>query len=212
MTAAAISQAPVSIVQPVVSSGLVFVALYSHFILNERLSKSEWAACLWAIIGLGLLSGVGVAPSEQTHGPAAQPLNVYRIFPGLLAAAWLLLPSEGTRLRFAARFRSLGLGFARRAAAQKGPSRPALQNLLPKGVSSFQGPQLGLLAGACFGLSGSNMKVGFLLLPSHGPLATLLAIACSLGLTSRGVYLQVRAHDSLKFPFTDNLSYRSVFT
>jgi hypothetical protein len=48
---------------------------------------------------------------------------------------------------------------------------------------------LSLRAGFCFGLSGSAMRVAMLLLP-RSLLLTLLGMAASLSLTSRGVFLQ----------------------
>lgn len=52
LSAVALSQAPVSVIQPVISSGLVFVALYSHFALRERLTGKEWAAVGLAVGGM----------------------------------------------------------------------------------------------------------------------------------------------------------------
>jgi hypothetical protein len=51
LTALALARAPVSVVQPIISMGLLHVALYSHFVLRERLSESEWKAGGMAVLG-----------------------------------------------------------------------------------------------------------------------------------------------------------------
>ncbi len=57
MTLVALAISPVSIVQPVMGSGLGIAALFSNYYLHEQLSKAEWTGCgivMAGTIGVGL--------------------------------------------------------------------------------------------------------------------------------------------------------------
>lgn len=62
----------VSVVQPVSAMGLVFLMIFSHYYLRERLQPSEWAAAATAGIGILLLG----ASSEPEHTLQPQPSAV----------------------------------------------------------------------------------------------------------------------------------------
>lgn len=54
-TAIALGLAPVSTVQPVISAGVLFLVLFSHFYLGEHVRRREWAG-----VGLAVLGAVGI--------------------------------------------------------------------------------------------------------------------------------------------------------
>ena len=47
---------PISIAQPIFCNGLVLLALYSHFYLQEQLGRREWAAISCCFAGTVLLA------------------------------------------------------------------------------------------------------------------------------------------------------------
>eukprot|EP00249_Psilotum_nudum_P005292 c18741_g1_i3 orf=348-1052(-) len=62
----AVSQAPISIVQPVSGCGLAVLAVFSHFYLHEAMNPLDWLGVIIAIvgtIGVGMI-GEGQRPSE----------------------------------------------------------------------------------------------------------------------------------------------------
>ncbi|KAK3288740.1 hypothetical protein CYMTET_3794 [Cymbomonas tetramitiformis] len=70
---AAIARAPVSLVQPIMSSGLAFLALFAHFYLEERLQSSEWGAI--TLVGFGIL-GMGLSAEKETEDVRILPLRI----------------------------------------------------------------------------------------------------------------------------------------
>jgi drug/metabolite transporter (DMT)-like permease len=54
---AAAANAPISLVQPILGTGLIVLAGFSVFYLNEKLSTGEWIGVFTLIIGLALLGG-----------------------------------------------------------------------------------------------------------------------------------------------------------
>ncbi|KAE8784545.1 putative magnesium transporter NIPA9 [Hordeum vulgare] len=58
----ALSQAPVSVVQPIAGCGLAILCVFSHFYLKEVMNGLDWIAITMA--GLGTI-GVGVGGEEQ---------------------------------------------------------------------------------------------------------------------------------------------------
>jgi drug/metabolite transporter (DMT)-like permease len=54
---ASAANAPISLVQPILGTGLVVLAGFSVFYLNEKLSAGEWIGIFTLIIGLVLLGG-----------------------------------------------------------------------------------------------------------------------------------------------------------
>jgi drug/metabolite transporter (DMT)-like permease len=98
----ALTAAPVTIVQPIIASGIAFLVLFAALILGERPSARE-------ILGMALsVSGVGLLAS-QIHGPVAlAPLDTKDFAFAIAAAAalaallwclgrWGRMPSTGLR-------------------------------------------------------------------------------------------------------------------
>lgn len=57
-----VTRAPISVIQPISSSGLAVLAVFSHFYLHEHMSAFEWAAV--ALSGLGIVI-MGITAAEQ---------------------------------------------------------------------------------------------------------------------------------------------------
>lgn len=77
-----VTRAPISVIQPISSSGLAVLAVFSHYYLHEHMSPSEWAAV--ALSGLGIvIMGITAAeqapttsvsvPGTRTQPPRARP-------------------------------------------------------------------------------------------------------------------------------------------
>eukprot|EP00291_Cryptomonas_curvata_P016766 CAMPEP_0172164202 /NCGR_PEP_ID=MMETSP1050-20130122/7712_1 /TAXON_ID=233186 /ORGANISM="Cryptomonas curvata, Strain CCAP979/52" /LENGTH=233 /DNA_ID=CAMNT_0012834509 /DNA_START=181 /DNA_END=878 /DNA_ORIENTATION=+ len=63
LTLAAVAHAPISVVQPILGCGLAFVAIFSHYITSERLSRRDSMSCLLCISGT---VAVGATSTEST--------------------------------------------------------------------------------------------------------------------------------------------------
>lgn len=167
---ASLDLAPVSLVQPVAGGGLVVLAVFSHYYLEERLNPGEWAGV--ALSGLGVVS-VGLS-SEDTGGGTVP--GVPRLVIGLLAACGALLAAARA---FEAATRAgggLGGGGAR--------------------GKRFYALGCGGLAGMTFGASSSCVRAGFLLAAaaegSGGALFGVLGVAASMTLSTYGILWQTR--------------------
>lgn len=86
LTAVALALAPVSTVQPIISSGVIFLVLFSHFYLGERVSIREWIGVFVAIVGT---VGVGIT---MTSGQ--DRLNLHAAFWMILGVVGLMVICE----------------------------------------------------------------------------------------------------------------------
>lgn len=126
-----VTRAPISVVQPISSSGLAVLAVFSHFYLHEHMALTEWASV--ALSGLGIVI-MGVTAAEQPPTTGAS-------LPGARLRASRCARGEATLCtarpwwcvdRQVARFESEGL----RAAA--GARQTALQPFCVCAMESFQ--------------------------------------------------------------------------
>ncbi|KAK9809205.1 hypothetical protein WJX72_011379 [[Myrmecia] bisecta] len=158
---AAFALAPVSVVQPVSGIGLVTLAVFSHFYLQERLQLAEWVAVVLAAAGT---IGLGATGEEAATKQAIRPSRLV----GVLACLSVALGAASlVRLRAQSRRRS--------GSGQK----------VSTGASIY-----GLQAGACFGLSAAACRTGFLLAQQTSLVWVPLGLAASVALTSAGFVLQ----------------------
>ena len=67
-----VTRAPISVIQPISSSGLAVLAVFSHFYLHEHMSPFEWAAV--ALSGVGIvIMGITAAEQPATATEASVP-------------------------------------------------------------------------------------------------------------------------------------------
>ena len=88
---AAIARAPVSLVQPVAAGGVAVLAVFSHFRLEEKLRRKEWAGVVASVVGT---VGIGVTSEEQR--PVEMTSWRY-LAGGILVLLMLALPAYLTR-------------------------------------------------------------------------------------------------------------------
>jgi len=178
---ASLDLAPVSLVQPVAGGGLVVLAVFSHYYLEERLSPGEWAGV--ALSGLGV---VAVGLSSEDAGAGSAP-GVPRLVVGLLGACGALL-AAARAFEAAERAPTAAKGGAGALGLGLGGGGPRSQR--------FHALGCGGLAGMTFGASSSCVRAGFLLAEAAegggGALFGALGVGASMTLSTYGILWQTR--------------------
>jgi len=170
LMAFAIANAPISIIQPVAGSGLAILALYSHFVLNERLLQQDWLA-----IGLCIIGTVGVGLTADEVDETAVIPDVVQVVVCCFTVG-LVVYLCGVWLKRSER---------QRAVPSSGKRSESMR--LDELIAGFQ-------AGSCFGLSASGSRFAFSLVQHGWPfILAPLGIACSIVLSGSGFFLQTRA-------------------
>lgn len=164
----AVSEAPVSVVQPVSGCGLAILAVFSHFYLHETMNSLDWLGV--ALAGTGTI-GVGMAGEEQR----TSDLHLLRLI-WFILWAFLLFGALDWWAR-----------------SQKGSSRTyehAGSILPPTSAASHNGVMeevvAGMEAGTCFGMAAVVARMGFMLVDKgHSricvPVGILAGVCCSAG-------------------------------
>lgn len=160
---AAFAMAPVSILQPISGIGLVGLALYSHFYLNDNLNVEEWMAVGVAglgTVGLGMSSGLG---SEDGESSEARPGFLRMV--GVLGLVGYLVLHRMNKIR-----------------EEYSKSQ--------KGLSKISAALYGLQAGGCFGLSATTIRTGFIMAAGRRWTWAPFGVICGVALSSYGFVLQ----------------------
>ncbi|CAM6111856.1 unnamed protein product [Calypogeia fissa] len=161
----AVSQAPVSVVQPVSGVGLAVLAVFSHFYLRESMHTLDWLAVTMAAAGT---IGVGITGEEQKK----VEVSLFRL---LLFVIFLLV------------FFFL-LNRWKQAGKQQLHSRSHESNMEVMDEMSA-----GLQAGAFFGLSAVVCKLGFIMADHEvSPLCIPAGIAASIACSAGGFFCQTK--------------------
>ncbi|KAH8936620.1 hypothetical protein BDL97_17G094800 [Sphagnum fallax] len=168
----AVSQAPVSIVQPVSGCGLAVLAVFSHFYLHEAMHGLDWVGVAMAAMGT-------VAVGATGEGQKKGHISVIRL---LLFFSWLAL------------FFGV-LNWWARSGKQRHQKYEPLESqlVLSRDVDVIEEIASGMEAGACFGLSATVCKMGFIMAESgmsswFVPAGIAAGICCS----ASGFFCQTR--------------------
>ena len=125
---AALSLASLSIVQAVISGGLVFVAIVAERFFGFQLGRRQWIALLVTAVGLAVL-GLTQAPTTRQHASAA----------GLIAVEGALVALSGALICASIRLERLnpreGIFLATAAGALFGTSDIAIKHLAAPALS-----------------------------------------------------------------------------
>ncbi|KAL3695092.1 hypothetical protein R1sor_008743 [Riccia sorocarpa] len=140
----AVSQAPVSIVQPVSGVGLGVLAVFSHFYLRESMQTLDWLAVFMAALGT---IGVGITGEEQKNVEVSLSRLLLFLLCLLLFFVILNIWTQSGK---------------QRRKSHEDPSSP-ISGLSAGHVDVMEEITAGLQAGALFGLSAVLCKLGFLL-------------------------------------------------
>lgn len=185
----AVSEAPVSVVQPVSGCGLAILAVFSHFYLHETMNSLDWLGV--ALAGTGTI-GVGMAGEEQK----TSDLHILRFIWFIVWAILLfqLMAKSSSQADCCMRFLHTSYmgSLDWWACSPKGGFRPHEHVgpiLTPSSAGHtdvIQEVVAGLEAGACFGMAAVVARVGFML-ADHGhsricvPAGILAGVFCSGG-------------------------------
>nr|CAB3474036.1 unnamed protein product [Digitaria exilis] len=159
----ALSQAPVSVVQPIAGCGLAVLCVFSHFYLKEVMNGLDWVAITLA--GLGTI-GVGVGGEEQKVDQIPL-LNI----PWLVLSVVILFVLLNTWLHMYKK--------QRREQELTGPE--VIEEII-----------YGLESGILFGISSVISKMGFVMSEMGFPkIVVPAAISCSVCCSAVGFVYQV---------------------
>lgn len=89
LTAVALAMAPVSVIQPILAAGTVFLALSAHYYLKERLASKEWLGVALAVGGAIGVSATMRPGQDRLLLPDAYAIVV--VFAALVLFAEFLL-------------------------------------------------------------------------------------------------------------------------
>ncbi|KAI5074716.1 hypothetical protein GOP47_0010677 [Adiantum capillus-veneris] len=161
----AVSEAPVSVVQPVSGCGLAILAVFSHFHLRETMNSLDWLGV--ALAGTGTV-GVGMAGEEQR----SSQLHLLRL-------VWIIL---WVFLLFGA------VNWWVRAKKKSARMHELPGSVLPPIATSHSGVieemVAGMEAGTCFGMASIFARLGFMLVEKghskfYIPAGILAGVCCS---------------------------------
>lgn len=165
----AVSQAPVSVVQPVSGCGLAVLAVFSHFYLHEVMHGLDWVGVIMASLGTIVIGALG-----EEHKEAK--ISVSR---SLLFLFWLAL--------------FFGIIDCWARSGRKRHEKHDEGDIPLRDVDVTEELAAGLEAGACFGLSATVCKVGFML-AERGFSKWFVPAGISVGVlcSSSGFFCQTR--------------------
>ncbi|KAJ4709039.1 Protein of unknown function (DUF803) [Melia azedarach] len=160
----ALSQAPVSVIQPVSGCGLAILSIFSHFYLKEVMNAIDWMGITLA--GIGTI-GVGAGGEEQE----ASSISVFQL-PWLAFVVCILFVLLNGWLRICKRQRR----------EQEMMEYEVVEEII-----------YGLESGILFGMASVISKMGFVFLEQGFPVMLVpLCITISICCSGTGFYYQTR--------------------
>ncbi|KAL6985547.1 hypothetical protein U1Q18_018923 [Sarracenia purpurea var. burkii] len=160
----ALSQAPVSVIQPVSGCGLAILSVFSHFYLKERMNIIDWTGITLAAIGT---IGVGAGGEEQK----ASSISIFHL-PWLAFVVVLLFILLNGWLRI----------YRRQRREQELMQSEAVEEII-----------YGLESGVLFGIASVISKMGFVFLEQgFSWLVVPTCISISMCCSGTGFFYQTR--------------------
>ncbi|XP_044471644.1 probable magnesium transporter NIPA9 isoform X2 [Mangifera indica] len=160
----ALSQAPVSVIQPVSGCGLAILSIFSHFYLKEVMNAIDWMGITLA--GIGTI-GVGAGGEEQE----ASSISIFQL-PWLAFIISLLFAVLNGWLRI----------FKRQRREQEMMDFEVVEEII-----------YGLESGILFGMASVISKMGFIFLEQGFPsILVPVCISISICCSGTGFYYQTR--------------------
>lgn len=167
----ALSQAPVSVVQPVSGCGLAILSIFSHFYLKEVMNAIDWMGITLA--GIGTI-GVGAGGEEQE----ASSISIFQL-PWLAFIISLLFVVLNGWLRI----------FKRQRREQEMMDFEVVEEII-----------YGLESGILFGMASVISKMGFIFLEQGFPsILVPVCISISICCSGTGFYYQATYHGRCDF-------------
>ncbi|KAL5698707.1 hypothetical protein ACHQM5_029703 [Ranunculus cassubicifolius] len=161
----ALSQAPVSVIQPVSGCGLAILCVFSHFYLKEVMNAIDWVGI--ALAGVGTI-GVGVGGEEEQKVSAVSIVHL----PALIAIVFILFALLSGLLRIYRRQRR---------------EQELMQSEVVEEIIS------GLESGILFGMASVISKMGFVFLEQgFSPVLVPICISISICCSATGFVFQTR--------------------
>ena len=181
----AFALAPVSLLQPISGIGLAGLALYSHFIANEKLKQDEWVA-----VGVAGLGTIGLGVSSAADAPSHHAVSFLRMLTVLVATGVFVIQKlADVRERIGNKNKKLVAAMfgASRVLGSQSPS-PVPHATVPHATVRSRIP-IGLQAGGMFGLSASTVRTGFIM-SNHRWTWAPFGVMCGVLMSSYGFVLQ----------------------
>ncbi|PIA43009.1 hypothetical protein AQUCO_02000453v1 [Aquilegia coerulea] len=160
----ALSQAPVSVIQPVSGCGLAILCVFSHFYLKEVMNAIDWVGI--ALAGVGTI-GIGFGGEEQK----ASAVSIFHL-PALIVIVFILFALLSGWLRI----------YRRQRREQELMQSEVVEEII-----------YGLESGILFGMASVISKMGFVFLEQGFPtLLVPICISMSICCSGTGFVYQTR--------------------
>ena len=170
----AFALAPVSLLQPISGIGLAGLAMYSHFIVKEKLKQEEWIA-----VGLAGLGTVGLGVSSAGDASSHHAVSFIRMASVLLATGYLVIQKmNDVRERIDGKKKKLTAAmYGLQAGGMFGLSASTVRTGIIMSKHRWTWAPFGVICGVCMSSYGFVLQTGGLKEGSAVIVCTCLAVS-----------------------------------